>query len=86
MTSPAVTTIVPDSACGLPARAFAGGASFGATDEIGLRAVENPVTVHDIHATLLHLLGMDHTLTYQHNGRQYRLTDVAGNIIKPILA
>ena len=64
-----------------------GGASYGATDELGLRAVENPLTVHDVHATILHLLGMDHTrLTYQHNGRQYRLTDVAGNVIHPILS
>ena len=64
-----------------------GGTSYGATDELGLRAVENPVTVHDVHATLLHLLGLDHTrLTYQHNGRQYRLTDVAGNVIDKILS
>jgi len=63
------------------------GASFGATDELGLRAVANPVTVHDMHATILHLLGLDHLrLTYQHNGRQYRLTDVAGNVIEQILA
>jgi hypothetical protein len=63
------------------------GTSFGATDELGLRAVENPVDVHDLHATLLHLLGIDHTrLTYRHNGRQYRLTDVAGKVIEPILS
>jgi len=63
------------------------GASYGATDELGLRAVENPLTVNDLHATILQLLGMDHTqLTYQHNGRQYRLTDVAGKVIQPILS
>ncbi len=64
-----------------------GGASYGETDEIGHRAVVNPVSVHDIHATILHTLGMDHErLTYFHNGRHYRLTDVAGNVLHDILA
>jgi hypothetical protein len=64
-----------------------GGVSYGATDEIGFQAVENPVSVHDIHATILHLMGLDHTkLTYLHNGRQYRLTDVSGTVIEKILA
>ncbi len=64
-----------------------GGVSYGETDEIGYRAAKDPVTVHDLHATMLHLLGMDHKrLTYLHNGRRYRLTDVAGNLIVPILA
>jgi hypothetical protein len=64
-----------------------GGVSYGQTDEIGYRAAKDPVTVHDLHATMLHLLGMDHKrLTYLHNGRRYRLTDVAGNLIAPILA
>ena len=64
-----------------------GGTSYGATDEIGFRAAENPVSVHDVHATVLHLLGLDHTrLTYRHNGRDFRLTDVAGNVIREILA
>ncbi len=64
-----------------------GGVSHGATDEIGHKAVENRVSVHDIHATILYLLGLDHTrLTYEHNGRRFRLTDVEGEVIKPILA
>ena len=64
-----------------------GGVHYGATDEIGLRAVENPASVHDIHATILHLLGLDHKrLTYRHNGRRYRLTDVAGDVLHPIIA
>jgi hypothetical protein len=64
-----------------------GGASHGETDEIGHRAVTDRVSVHDLHATMLHLLGVDHEkLTYFHNGRQYRLTDVAGKVLKTILA
>jgi hypothetical protein len=64
-----------------------GGVSHGATDETGYKAVENRVSVHDLHATILHLLGMDHKrLTHPHNGRSFRLTDVAGEVIKPILA
>jgi uncharacterized protein (DUF1501 family) len=64
-----------------------GGASHGETDEIGYRAAVDPVTVHDLHATMLHLLGIDHKrLTYMHNGRRYRLTDVAGNLLTRILA
>jgi len=64
-----------------------GGASFGETDEIGHKAVVDPCTVHDLHATMLHLLGIDHTrLTYLHNGRRYRLTDVAGNVLTKVLA
>ena len=64
-----------------------GGASHGETDEFGHRAAVDPVTVHDLHATMLHLLGIDHErLTYMHNGRRYRLTDVAGNVLKKILA
>jgi hypothetical protein len=64
-----------------------GGVSYGETDEIGYRAAVDPVTVHDLHATMLHLLGIDHKrLTYLHNGRRYRLTDVAGNLLTKILA
>ena len=64
-----------------------GGTSYGETDEIGYRAAVDPVTVHDLHATMLHLLGMDHKrLTYLHNGRRYRLTDVAGNVLTRILS
>jgi Protein of unknown function (DUF1501) len=64
-----------------------GGASHGATDDIGYRAVIDPVTVHDLHATILHLLGLDHRrLTFRHLGRDFRLTDVAGEVIGGILA
>jgi hypothetical protein len=63
-----------------------GGVSYGETDEIGYEAVENRVSVNDLHATILHLLGLDHErLTYLHNGRSYRLTDVAGKKIQEIL-
>jgi len=64
-----------------------GGMAYGATDEFGFRAVENRVHVHDLHATILHLLGIDHErLTYRYAGRDYRLTDVYGQVIRPILA
>jgi hypothetical protein len=64
-----------------------GGYVHGATDEFGYRAVENKVHVHDLHATILHLLGFDHTrLTYRYAGRDYRLTDVHGNVVRDILA
>ncbi len=63
-----------------------GGYVHGATDEFGYRAVEKPVHVHDLHATLLHLLGFDHTqLTYRYAGRDFRLTDVHGNVVTDIL-
>jgi hypothetical protein len=64
-----------------------GGATHGETDDLGHRAVTDRVSVHDLHATMLHLLGVDHEkLTYLHNGRRYRLTDVAGEVLKKILA
>lgn len=64
-----------------------GGTHHGETDEIGLRAVVDRVSVNDLHATLLHLMGLDHKrLTYRYNGRDFRLTDVAGNVIKDVLA
>lgn len=64
-----------------------GGVSYGATDEFGRRAVENPTTVWDFYATALHLLGFDHTkLTWYHNGLQRRLTDVQGHVIRELLA
>jgi hypothetical protein len=64
-----------------------GGMTYGSTDEFGWHAVENRVHVHDLHATILHLMGLDHTkLTYRYSGRDYRLTDVFGNVVKPILA
>ena len=64
-----------------------GGVQYGASDEFGYKAVENRVGVNDLHATILHLLGIDHErLTYRFNGRDYRLTDVAGEIIPELLA
>jgi hypothetical protein len=64
-----------------------GGLAHGATDEFGWDAVDGRVHVHDLHATILHLLGLDHEkLTYRHAGRDYRLTDVSGAVVKPILA
>ncbi len=63
-----------------------GGMSYGATDEFGLSAIENRVHVHDLHATILHLMGIDHErLTYRHSGRDYRLTDVSGKVIHDII-
>jgi hypothetical protein len=63
------------------------GFTFGATDELGMRATENPVHVHDFHATILHLMGLDHEkLTYRYSGRDFRLTDVHGHVVKEILA
>jgi len=64
-----------------------GGTVYGATDEFGFRATENPVHVHDLHATMLHLLGLDHErLTYRYAGRDFRLTDVAGHVVKGLIA
>lgn len=64
-----------------------GGTIYGQTDEYGYRVVENKVTIHDLHATMLHLLGVDHTsLTFPFSGRNFRLTDVHGNLVKDILA
>lgn len=63
------------------------GISYGATDEFGHQAVENKVHMHDLHATVLHLLGLDHEkLTYRYSGRPFRLTDVHGQVVKEILA
>jgi hypothetical protein len=64
-----------------------GGVTLGASDELGFNVVEDKVHVHDLHATILHLLGFDHTrLTYRFQGRDFRLTDVHGNVVKPLLA
>jgi uncharacterized protein (DUF1501 family) len=64
-----------------------GGMAYGATDEFGFRAVADKVHVHDLHATILHLLGLDHErLTYRHAGRDYRLTDVSGRVVNELLA
>jgi uncharacterized protein (DUF1501 family) len=64
-----------------------GGTVYGATDEFGFKAEENPTSVHDLHATILHLLGFDHQqLTYRYAGRDFRLTDVSGQMIREIVA
>jgi hypothetical protein len=64
-----------------------GGLAHGATDEFGFRAIDDRVHVHDLHATILHLLGLDHEqLTYRYAGRDFRLTDVYGSVLRPILA
>jgi uncharacterized protein (DUF1501 family) len=66
---------------------FKGGLAYGATDEFGFRAVDKPVHPHDLHATILHQMGLDHTkLTYRYSGRDFRLTDVAGSVVHDILA
>ena len=63
------------------------GVSWGATDDYSYNIVADPVSVHDFHATMLHLLGIDHTrLTYRFQGRDYRLTDVHGQVIRGLLA
>ena len=64
-----------------------GGLTYGATDDFGYHAEENVFPVHDLHATMLHLLGVDHEkLTFKFQGRDYRLTDVHGHVVKAILA
>jgi hypothetical protein len=63
------------------------GMTYGESDEYGINVVKDPVHVHDFHATILHLMGLDHErLTYRHSGRDYRLTDVSGNVVRGILA
>jgi Protein of unknown function (DUF1501) len=72
---------------GLAGGGVKGGVQYGKSDEFGYKAVENRVNVHDIHATVLHLLGLDHTkLTYRFNGRDFRLTDVAGTVLRDVIA
>lgn len=67
--------------------AVKGGAIYGATDDFGFKAVEKPAHVHDIHATILYLMGIDHLkLTYRYSGRDFRLTDVAGNVLHDLIA
>ena len=64
-----------------------GGMTYGTTDDFGYRAVDKPVHVHDLHATMLHLMGFDHEeLTYHHAGRDFRLTDVHGRVLNELLA
>jgi arylsulfatase A-like enzyme len=63
------------------------GVTYGKTDELGFNIIENPVATHDLNATLLHLLGLDHErLTFRYQGRDYRLTDVHGNLVRGIMA
>jgi uncharacterized protein (DUF1501 family) len=65
---------------------FKGGLAYGSTDEMGFKAVENPVHVNDLHATVLHQMGFDHTkLTFRYSGRDFRLTDVGGRVITDII-
>jgi arylsulfatase A-like enzyme len=62
------------------------GTVYGATDDFGFKAVENPVSAHDLHATILHLMGYDHhRMTYRYAGRDFRLTDVHGEVVHPII-
>jgi len=64
-----------------------GGMTHGVTDDYGWHAVQDKVHVHDLHATILHLLGIDHErLTYRYGGRDYRLTDVHGRVVRDIIA
>ncbi|MFO0809849.1 MAG: DUF1501 domain-containing protein [Gemmataceae bacterium] len=73
--------------CWLAGGGVKGGVHHGATDDVGFKAVQDRVSVNDLHATVLHLLGLDHTtLTYRYNGRNFRLTDVAGEVVRPVLA
>src|SRR5882724_8073144 len=76
--------IIPTpSPCGWPGP----GITLGESDELGFNVVKDKVHVHDLHATVLHLLGFDHTrLTYRFQGRDFRLTDVHGNVVKELLA
>ena len=63
------------------------GKTFGETDDFSYNIVKDGVHVHDLNATILHLMGVDHTrLTYRYQGRDFRLTDIHGNVIKPLLA
>ena len=72
--------------CWLAGGGVQGGQAYGATDEFGFAAAENPVPVHDLHATMLHLLGFDHTrLTYRYAGRDFRLTDVHGKVVEALV-
>jgi hypothetical protein len=72
--------------CLLAGAGVKGGSTYGETDEYGARIIANPCHVHDYHATILHLMGIDHTrLTYRYAGRDFRLTDVHGNVLRGIL-
>ena len=71
----------------LPGGGIKPGIALGATDDIGYNVVEDPVSVHDLQATMLHLMGLDHTrLTYHFQGRDFRLTDVKGDVVTKLVA
>jgi len=81
------TTTPTASASGWPAGGVKGGTTYGATDDLGYYAVEKVTTTYDLYATMLHLLGLDHEkLTYRYGGRDFRLTDVHGHVLKELLA
>jgi hypothetical protein len=83
----AATTIHRASPCGWRGAGVKPGFGYGATDEFGHKAIENICTIYDLHATILHLLGLDHErLSYYHNGIERRLTDVHGHVIREVLA
>mgnify|MGYP001388132151 FL=1 len=64
-----------------------GGMTYGATDGLGVKAVENRMSVHDLHATILHIMGIDHKqLAYRYSGRDFRLTDVHGNVAHDVIS
>ena len=86
-TSPDATTTARRSPPCWPGAASRAALAYGATDEFGAAAVQNKVHVHDLHATVLQLLGFDHEkLTYRYNGRDFRLTDVYGNVVSDLIA
>jgi arylsulfatase A-like enzyme len=73
--------------CFLAGGGVRGGFSFGRSDDHGNQVAEHPVHVHDLHATILHIMGLDHTrLTYRYSGRDFRLTDVHGHVVHEVLA
>ena len=86
-TAPAAITIPTASPIWLAGGGVKPGFAYGETDEFGHLAVENKVHMHDLHATILHLLGLDHEkLTYRYAGRNFRLTDVYGEVVHDLIA
>ena len=86
LTSPLFSTIAVFPVMEVKAR-FKGGQVLGKTDELGFNVLEDKITVHDLHATILYCLGFDHTkLTYRHQGRDFRLTDVEGEVVQRLFA
>ena len=84
---PVAITTTPRLRRFLPEGGVKGGFTYGASDEFGMFAVENPVHVHDLHATILHLMGIDHEkLTYRYSGRDFRLTDIHGSVVHDLIA